>query len=160
MRLNATEAPKHLSVQGTRGVTRAPSGDCLSSSQNGRTLNCRWNRQPTESTSRRRFRFYGVSNQSGSVISAMDLSELFRELLERLKEFGKFDFLTLSCTIRSVMRLNVLKALIPVTISSIPGIAGRRFPRRMGLEEPKAGSGAKSTKQRSMRSRQSTTGRE
>ncbi len=55
---------------------------------------------------------------AGSVISQTDLSELFRELLERLKEFGKFDFLNLVLhdPRRNVMRLNVLRALIPVTI--------------------------------------------
>jgi formate hydrogenlyase transcriptional activator len=45
-------------------------------------------------------------------------SELFRDLLERLKEFGKFDFLNfvLHDPARNVMRLNVLEALIPITI--------------------------------------------
>ena len=51
-------------------------------------------------------------------MSRMDLSELFRELLESLKQFGKFDFLNLVLhdPVQNVMRLNVLQALMPVTI--------------------------------------------
>jgi formate hydrogenlyase transcriptional activator len=55
---------------------------------------------------------------TGSIVSRMDLSELFRELLENLKQLGKFDFLNLVLhdPVRDVMRLNVLQALMPVTI--------------------------------------------
>ena len=55
---------------------------------------------------------------AGSIVSKRDLSELFRDLLERLKEVGRVDFLNLVLhdAARQVMRLNVLQALIPVTI--------------------------------------------
>jgi formate hydrogenlyase transcriptional activator len=51
-------------------------------------------------------------------VSRMGLSELFRELLENLKQFGKFDFLNLVFhdPAHNVMRLNVLQALMPLTI--------------------------------------------
>src|SRR5271166_130752 len=55
---------------------------------------------------------------TGSIVSRMDVSEPFRELLENLKPLGKFDFLNLVLhdPVQSVMRLNVLQALMPVTI--------------------------------------------
>ena len=55
---------------------------------------------------------------TGSIVSRMDLSELFRELLESLKQIGKFDFLNLVLhdPVENVMRLNVLQALMPITI--------------------------------------------
>jgi formate hydrogenlyase transcriptional activator len=55
---------------------------------------------------------------TGSIVSRMDIPELFRELLDSLKEFGKFDFLNLVLhdPVQNVMRLNVLQALMPVTI--------------------------------------------
>ncbi len=55
---------------------------------------------------------------TGSIVSRMDVSELFRELLENLKQLGKFDFLNLVLhdPVQNVMRLNVLQALMPVTI--------------------------------------------
>jgi len=55
---------------------------------------------------------------TGSIVSRAGLSELFRELLENLKQFGKFDFLNLVFhdPARNVMRLNVLQALTSVTI--------------------------------------------
>jgi len=55
---------------------------------------------------------------TGSIVSRMGLSELFRELLENLKGFGKLDFLNLVFydPRQNVMRLNVLQALMPVTI--------------------------------------------
>jgi formate hydrogenlyase transcriptional activator len=55
---------------------------------------------------------------TGSIVSRMDLSDLFRELLESLKQFGKFDFLNLVLhdPVKNVMRLNVLQSLMPVSI--------------------------------------------
>ena len=55
---------------------------------------------------------------TGSIVSRMDLSELFRELLQNLRQFGKFDFLNLVLhdPVQNVMRLNVLQALMPITI--------------------------------------------
>ena len=55
---------------------------------------------------------------TGSIVSRMDISELFRELLESLKQLGKFDFLNLVLhdPVQNVMRLNVLQTLMPVTI--------------------------------------------
>jgi len=55
---------------------------------------------------------------TGSIVSRLDLSELFREILEHLKQFGKFDFLNLVLhdPVQNVMRMNVLQALMPVTI--------------------------------------------
>jgi len=55
---------------------------------------------------------------AGSIISHMGLSEIFRELLDRLGGFGKFDFLNLVLhdSGRGVMRLNILEATMPVKI--------------------------------------------
>ena len=55
---------------------------------------------------------------AGSVVSQVSLSQLLRDLLQRLKEVGRFDFLNLVLhdPVRNVMRVNVLQALIPVTI--------------------------------------------
>jgi len=55
----------------------------------------------------------------------MDFPELFRDLLERLKQVGRIDFLNLVLhdPDRHVMRLNVLQALIPVTIPYFPKLA-------------------------------------
>lgn len=48
----------------------------------------------------------------------MDLSDLFRDLLQCLKEVGRFDFLNLALhdPARRVMGLNISQALIPITI--------------------------------------------
>src|SRR5208282_1482746 len=61
---------------------------------------------------------------TGSIVSRMDISELFRELLESLKQLGKFDFLNLVLhdPVQNVMRLNVLQALMPVTIPANHGL--------------------------------------
>jgi len=55
---------------------------------------------------------------AGSIVSQVDLSELFRDLLQRLKEVGAVDFLNLVLhdPAKNVMRLNVLQAVIPVTL--------------------------------------------
>ncbi len=55
---------------------------------------------------------------AGSLVSHMNLSELFKELLQRLNQFGKFDFLVLVLhdPTRNVMRMNVLQALTPMTV--------------------------------------------
>jgi len=55
---------------------------------------------------------------TGSIVSRMDISELFRKLLESLTQLGKFDFLNLVLhdPVHDVMRLNVLQASMPVTI--------------------------------------------
>ena len=55
---------------------------------------------------------------AGSIVSRVDLNELFRELLISLQDLGKIDFLSLVLhdPREKVMRLNVLQALIPVTI--------------------------------------------
>jgi formate hydrogenlyase transcriptional activator len=63
-------------------------------------------------------RYETLLEVAGSVLSQVDLSELFRDLLQRLHEVGEFDFLNLVLhdPTRNVMRLNVLQALIPVTL--------------------------------------------
>lgn len=47
-----------------------------------------------------------------------DLSELFRELLDRIQYWGKFDFLPLVLhdPVDDVMRVNALHVLVPVTV--------------------------------------------
>jgi formate hydrogenlyase transcriptional activator len=63
-------------------------------------------------------RYETLLEVAGSVVSQVSLSQLLRDLLQRLKEIGRFDFLNLVLhdPTRNVMRLNVLQALIPVTI--------------------------------------------
>ena len=63
-------------------------------------------------------RYQTLLEVAGSVVSQVGLSELFRDLLQHLKEVGGFDFLNLVLhdPARKVMRLNVLQALNPVTI--------------------------------------------
>ena len=63
-------------------------------------------------------RYEALLEVAGSVVSQMNLSELFRELMERLKDFGKFDFLNLVLhdAEHNVMRLNVLQAVTPTKI--------------------------------------------
>ncbi len=63
-------------------------------------------------------RYETLLELAGSIVSHVDLSELFRDLLPRLQEVGGFDFLDLVLhdSAKNVMRLHVLHALIPVTI--------------------------------------------
>ncbi len=63
-------------------------------------------------------RYETLLELTGSIVSHVDLSELFRDLLQRLQEVGGFDFLNLILhdPAKNIMRLNVLQALIPVTI--------------------------------------------
>jgi formate hydrogenlyase transcriptional activator len=63
-------------------------------------------------------RYETLLEVAGSIVSQVGLSDLFRDLLQRLKEVDGFDFLNLVLhdPIRNTMRLNVLQALIPVTI--------------------------------------------
>ena len=63
-------------------------------------------------------RYETLLEVAGSTVSQVGLSDLFRDLLQRLKDVGKFDFLNLVLhdPNRKVMRMNVLQALIPVTI--------------------------------------------
>ena len=52
------------------------------------------------------------------MLSSFDLSELFRELLNRIQDLGKFDFLALVLhnPVDDVMRVNALHVLVPVTV--------------------------------------------
>ncbi len=63
-------------------------------------------------------RYETLLEVAGSVVSHVDLPDLFRDLLQRLKTFGGFDLLNLVLhdPAKNVMRLNVLQAIIPVTI--------------------------------------------
>ena len=63
-------------------------------------------------------RYETLLEVAGSIVSQVGLSDLFRDLLQRLTEVGGFDFLNLVLhdPIRNTMRLNVLQALIPVLI--------------------------------------------
>ena len=63
-------------------------------------------------------RYETLLEVTGSLVFRMDLSELFRDLLQSLKEIGSFDFLNLVLhdPVRKVMRLNILEAQIPVKI--------------------------------------------
>ena len=64
-------------------------------------------------------RYQTLLEVAGSVVSQVGLSELFRDLLQHLKEVGGFDFLDLVLhdPARKVMRLNVLQTVLnPVTI--------------------------------------------
>ena len=63
-------------------------------------------------------RYETLLEVAGSVVSQVSLSQLLSDLLHRLKEVGRFDFLNLVLhdPTRNVMRLNVLQALIPVSI--------------------------------------------
>ena len=63
-------------------------------------------------------RYQTLLEVAGSVVSQANLSDLFRDLLQRLKDVGGFDFLNLVLhdPVKKVMRLNELQALIPVTI--------------------------------------------
>ncbi len=63
-------------------------------------------------------RYETLLEVAGSIVSQAGLSDLFRDLLQCLKEVGGFDFLNLVLhdPARNAMRLNVLEALIPVTI--------------------------------------------
>ena len=55
---------------------------------------------------------------AGSLVSGLDLSELFRELLERIQDLGKFDFLSLVLhdPVENVMRVSALHVKVPVTV--------------------------------------------
>ena len=55
---------------------------------------------------------------AGSLVSSLDLSELFRELLERIQDLGKFDFLSLVLhdPVENVMRVSALHVKVPVTV--------------------------------------------
>lgn len=63
-------------------------------------------------------RYETLLEVAGSIVSQVGLSELFRDLLHHLKEVEGVDFLNLVLhdPARQVMRMNVLQALIPVTI--------------------------------------------
>ncbi len=52
------------------------------------------------------------------MVSSLDLSELFRELLSRIQDLGKFDVLALVLhnPVDDVMRVNALHVLVPVTV--------------------------------------------
>ena len=69
-------------------------------------------------------RYQTLLEVAGSVVSQVGLSELFRDLLQHLKEVGGFDFLNLVLhdPARNVMRLNVLQTLNPVTIPMSLGL--------------------------------------
>jgi formate hydrogenlyase transcriptional activator len=55
---------------------------------------------------------------AGSLVSSLDLSELFRELLERIQDLGKFDFLSLVLhdPVENAMRVSALHVKVPVTV--------------------------------------------
>ena len=63
-------------------------------------------------------RYETLLEVAGSVVSSVDLSELFRELLGRIQDFGKFDFLALILhdPVENVMRFSALHAAVPVTV--------------------------------------------
>src|SRR3974390_1527604 len=63
-------------------------------------------------------RYETLLEVAGSVVSSQDLSELFRELLGRIQDFGKFDFLSLILhdPAEQLMRLNALHAAVPITV--------------------------------------------
>ena len=63
-------------------------------------------------------RYETLLEVAGSIVCHADLSKLLRELLPRLKEVEGVDFLNLILhdPAKNVMRLNVLQALIPITI--------------------------------------------
>jgi len=63
-------------------------------------------------------RYETLLEVAGSVVSTQDLSELFRELLGRIQDVGKFDFLSLILhdPAEQLMRLNALHAAVPITV--------------------------------------------
>jgi len=63
-------------------------------------------------------RYEALLEVAGSIVSHVDLSELFHDLFQHLKQVGGFDFLNLVLhdPAKNVMRLNVLQAVVPVTI--------------------------------------------
>lgn len=76
-----------------------------------------------DATSRPLLRHYETLLEvAGSVASSLDLSEVFRELLDRIQDFGKFDFLALILhdPVENVMRLNALHAVVPITVPVSP----------------------------------------
>jgi formate hydrogenlyase transcriptional activator len=69
-------------------------------------------------------RYETLLEVAGSLASTQDLSELFRELLGRIQDFGKFDFLALLLhdPVENVMHLHALHAAVPITVPVSPQI--------------------------------------
>jgi len=72
-----------------------------------------------DATSRPRLKRYETLLEvAGTIASSLDLSELFRELLDRIQDLGKFDFLALLLhdPVENVIRVSALHVKVPVTV--------------------------------------------
>jgi formate hydrogenlyase transcriptional activator len=74
---------------------------------------------PVDTTSRPQLKRYETLLEvAGTIASSLDLSELFRQLLDRIQDLGRFDFLALMLhdPIENVMRVSALHVKVPVTV--------------------------------------------
>jgi formate hydrogenlyase transcriptional activator len=63
-------------------------------------------------------RYETLLEVAGTIASSLDLSELFRQLLDRIQDLGKFDFLALMLydPVENVIRVSALHVKVPVTV--------------------------------------------